>query len=230
MAIGATIASKLWTDEFDIDIIAQLAFRPDADPEAVLDLLYRAIRGERGSRYYNRTTRRNRCVTVAYADGMHLDITPAVLLGHLLPKTSVIFHHKPETPEVADTACWPIPSASPTGSTGDAARPCFCQGLCGPRDELGIDRRDGSRGGDSGARPQGCSPEVEGRHRVATAEAGAERGLQYAPELAAAALGDDGQARRRCRQPDHHPDRRGFTPGATSACPDRRCASAAPGG
>ena len=101
MAIGATIASKLWTDEFDIDIIAQLAFRPDANPEAVLDLLYRAIRGERGSRYYNRTTRRNRCVTVAYADGMHLDITPAVLLGHLLPKTSVIFHHKPETPEVA---------------------------------------------------------------------------------------------------------------------------------
>lgn len=101
MAIGATIASKLRTDEFDIDIVAELALRHDAAPEAVLDLLYRAIRGERGSRYYNMTTRRNRCVTVTYADGMHLDITPAVLLGHLLPKTSVIFHHKPETPEVA---------------------------------------------------------------------------------------------------------------------------------
>jgi hypothetical protein len=109
MAIGATIASKLRTDEFDIDIIAELAIRADADPEAVLDLLYRSIRGERGSRYYSMTTRRNRCVTVTYADGMHLDITPAVLLGHLRPKTSVIFHHKPETPEVRGYRLWANP-------------------------------------------------------------------------------------------------------------------------
>jgi hypothetical protein len=100
MAICATIASKLKTDEFDIDIVAELALRLDADPERVLDLLFDAIRGEPGSRYYAMTTRRNRCVTVSYADGMHLDITPSVLMPKLLPKTSIIFHHKRETPHV----------------------------------------------------------------------------------------------------------------------------------
>ena len=31
---------------------------------------------------------------------MHLDITPAVLAPKLPPKTSIIFHHKHETPPV----------------------------------------------------------------------------------------------------------------------------------
>ena len=44
-----------------------------------LDLLYRSIRGEPGSRYYNMTKRRTRCVTVNYAEHMHLDLTPGVL-------------------------------------------------------------------------------------------------------------------------------------------------------
>jgi hypothetical protein len=99
MAIGATIASKLRTDEFDIDIIAEMDLPPDADPEAVLDILFESIRGEPGSRYYDVTERRNRCVTVSYSDGMHLDITPAILVPQRLPKTSYIFHHKPETSE-----------------------------------------------------------------------------------------------------------------------------------
>jgi hypothetical protein len=96
MAIGATIASRLRTDEFDIDIIAELLFPLDARPRAVLDLLYESIRGEPGSRYYTMTTRHTRCVAVKYADDMHLDLTPAVLVPAQSPKTSVIFHHKPE--------------------------------------------------------------------------------------------------------------------------------------
>lgn len=100
MAIGATIAAKLRTDEYDIDIIAELDLPVDTDPDLVLDILYESIRGEPGSRYYDKTERRNRCVTVSYADGMHLDVTPAILLPRTLPKTSWIFHHKPETPEV----------------------------------------------------------------------------------------------------------------------------------
>src|SRR5262249_7835990 len=83
MAIGATIASKLRTDEFDIDIIVELDLPPGLDAEAILDLLFAAIRGTPGSRYYSMTTRRNRCVTVSYADGMHLDLTPAVLVPEL---------------------------------------------------------------------------------------------------------------------------------------------------
>ena len=44
------------------------------------------------------TVRRTRCVTIEYADGMHLDVTPAVLLPELRARTSVIFHSKPEDP------------------------------------------------------------------------------------------------------------------------------------
>ena len=48
MAIGATIASKLRTDEFDIDVVAQLDLPDHVLPWEVLDLLYKAIRGEPG--------------------------------------------------------------------------------------------------------------------------------------------------------------------------------------
>jgi hypothetical protein len=66
----------------------------------VLDALYRAIRGEPGSRYYDKATRHTRCVCVTYEDGMHIDLTPAVLVGQREPRTSVIFHSKPEDPSV----------------------------------------------------------------------------------------------------------------------------------
>lgn len=96
MAINATIARRLRTDEFDIDLIAQLVFPPGTTAKQALDELYRAVRGEPGSRYYDMVERRNRCVTVHYADGMHLDITPAVLAPEKTARTSLIFHHKPE--------------------------------------------------------------------------------------------------------------------------------------
>ena len=96
MAIGATIARSSERDEHDIDAMAQLALARDVDPEVVLSLLDRSIRGERGSRYHDMTIRRTRCVTIQYADGMHLDVTPAVLLQELRARTSVIFHSKPE--------------------------------------------------------------------------------------------------------------------------------------
>ena len=109
MAIGATIASKLRTDEFDIDIVAELALRIDAQPQVVLDLLYTSIRGEPGSRYYGMTERRTRCVTIHYADGMHIDLTPVVLAPEYLPKTSVIFHHKPDDPSEPEYRRWANP-------------------------------------------------------------------------------------------------------------------------
>ena len=45
MAVGATIASRLRTDEFDIDVVAQLDLPADVSPEQALGLLYRAIKG-----------------------------------------------------------------------------------------------------------------------------------------------------------------------------------------
>jgi Second Messenger Oligonucleotide or Dinucleotide Synthetase domain len=100
MAIGATIARSSDREEYDIDVIVALSIPWDSDPEAVLDALYRAIRGEPGSRYYDKTTRHTRCVCVTYEDGMHIDLTPAVLVMQREPRTSVIFHSKPEDPNV----------------------------------------------------------------------------------------------------------------------------------
>lgn len=98
MAIDATIASRLRTDEFDIDIVVELALGLGVPAQVVLDLLYRAMRGDPGSRYYSMVERRTRCVTVHYADDMHLDLTPAVLIPTRPAKTSFIFHHRPGDP------------------------------------------------------------------------------------------------------------------------------------
>ena len=98
MAIGATIASKLRNDEFDVDVIVQIDCHRDVKPQEILDTLYESIRGEKGSRYYDCTVRNSRCVTVHYSDGMHIDFTPSVLLPELAERTSYIFHHKKEEP------------------------------------------------------------------------------------------------------------------------------------
>ena len=98
MAIGATIASKLKNDEFDVDIIIQTKCDLDIEPQKILDMLYESIKGEKGSRYYDMTVRNSRCVTVHYADGMHIDFTPSVLFPNQYPRISHIFHHKPEDP------------------------------------------------------------------------------------------------------------------------------------
>jgi hypothetical protein len=97
MAIGATVAACLKWDEFDIDVIVQMDLLPGTTPQAALELLYRAVRGESGSRYYRMTKRNTRCVTVEYA-GMHVDLTPAELIPGREPRVSFIFHHRPEEP------------------------------------------------------------------------------------------------------------------------------------
>ena len=99
MAIGATIASKLKTDEFDIDVVAQLDLPSDVLPQTALDMLYEAIRGKPGSRYHGMARRRTRCVTINYGEGMHLDVTPTVRMWGTPERQSWIFHHRPETPQ-----------------------------------------------------------------------------------------------------------------------------------
>jgi hypothetical protein len=92
-AIGATTARHADDADFDIDAMVQVNWRPDIDPETALSTLHRSIRGEPGSRYYNKTDRKTRCVTVLY-DGMHLDVTPAVRWSGTRDRTSYIFHSK----------------------------------------------------------------------------------------------------------------------------------------
>ncbi len=95
MAIDATISTRGTDDEYDLDIVASLALAPDAPPDEVLDLLYRSIVGYPTSQKVKRQTR---CVTVRYADRMHLDITPAVRLPHGAERESHIFHANPDDP------------------------------------------------------------------------------------------------------------------------------------
>jgi hypothetical protein len=98
MAIRATIKSRKRKDGFDIDLIAELLVPLSLQPAEVLDLLYEAINGQSGSRYYGMVERQTRCITVFYEDGMHLDITPAVLIDEDDPRKSFIFHAKAEEP------------------------------------------------------------------------------------------------------------------------------------
>lgn len=101
MAIGATVASRLQYDEHDIDLIAELDIPANTEPCAVLDLLEEAIRGEPGSRYYDKVGRHSRCIQVRY-DGMHLDITPMVRLPHLNERCGNIYHAPSTRPSVED--------------------------------------------------------------------------------------------------------------------------------
>ena len=96
MAIKATIKSHRRADGFDIDIVSELNLPAWMTPAQILDLLYETIRGEPGSLYYDMVERQTRCVTVYYADGMHLDVTPSMLLDESDPRRSHIFHAKPE--------------------------------------------------------------------------------------------------------------------------------------
>lgn len=98
MAIGATISSRGHDQEYDIDIVGELLLPSDTPPKIVLDTLYTAIKGDEGSRYFDMAKRRTRCVTIYYEDGMHLDVTPVILLNSYPERTSDLFHDDPDKP------------------------------------------------------------------------------------------------------------------------------------
>jgi len=101
VAIGATIRAKSRDEGFDIDIIVELNVS-DLTPWEALELLDQAMRGRPGSRYHDRTERQTRCVTVRYADGMHIDLSPSELISDSDPRRSYIYHSKPEEPRSED--------------------------------------------------------------------------------------------------------------------------------
>ena len=105
MAIGAVIAARATNDEFDLDVVAQLALPSWMTPQQVLDLLFNAINGEPGSRYHGKVRRRTRCVTVEYADNMHIDVTPVIRRAHTPERESWIFHHRAEAPDEPSFLC-----------------------------------------------------------------------------------------------------------------------------
>jgi hypothetical protein len=98
MAIDATISTRGTDDEYDLDVVAQLAISPDAEPHRPLDLLEAALVGYPVER---RVDRQTRCVTIYYADGMHMDVTPSSRLPSQNERESHIFHAKREQAKAA---------------------------------------------------------------------------------------------------------------------------------
>ena len=197
-AIGATVARHSTDDEFDIDVMADLAYRTDVDPEDALAILHDAIRGERGSRYYLKTDRKTRCSTVNY-DGMHLDVTPTVRLTGTIEKTGLIFHSKPEEPWEPKMSLY----ANPHGFAQwfiSRTPPDQDFGTFFERRSLDYDRERSdpveARRRGAGARALPRLPEVACGHRAAVDQALAQPGLrQAARRPAPAAVGAAGLLR-----------------------------------
>jgi hypothetical protein len=94
MAIDATISTRGTDDEYDLDFIAEMLLWAGATPKDYLDLLYLAL----ADYPVEKVERQTRCVTLTYADGMHVDVTPARRRPLTPEAESVIFHAKPEAP------------------------------------------------------------------------------------------------------------------------------------
>lgn len=91
MAIDATISTRGTDDEYDLDIVSQLGGRfRDMAPLEILTELESAL-----SDYpVQRVLRQTRCVTLFYADKMHLDVTPSLRAYGTLDRESLITHAK----------------------------------------------------------------------------------------------------------------------------------------
>lgn len=91
MAIDATISSRGTDDEYDLDIVSQLGGRfRQMDPLAILMALESALQDYP----VQSVVRQTRCVTLKYADRMHLDITPALRCYGTFERESYITHAK----------------------------------------------------------------------------------------------------------------------------------------
>ncbi|MDG4875218.1 nucleotidyltransferase [Mesorhizobium sp. WSM4935] len=99
MAIDATISTRGTDDEYDIDIVAQLGGRyRNMTPLAILNALAAALRDYPVQKIVQQT----RCVTLFYADDMHLDVTPALRHYGTIDRQSAITHAKGPQPSNND--------------------------------------------------------------------------------------------------------------------------------
>jgi hypothetical protein len=91
MSIDATISTRGVDDEYDLDAIAQLGGRfRSMEPLEVLLALEAAL----ADYPVAKVIRQTRCVTLDYADPMHLDVTPAMRAYGTLDREGWITHAK----------------------------------------------------------------------------------------------------------------------------------------
>lgn len=96
--IQSTTSSHDDEADYDIDLVMELAIDRFAKPGDVLEAVFNALDRGPGSRYHGKCEIKRRCVTVHY-DGMHLDVTPAVLLDRNLRRKISIFDAHPGRPD-----------------------------------------------------------------------------------------------------------------------------------
>jgi hypothetical protein len=100
IAIDATISNRGTDDEYDLDVVSQLGgqFRT-MQPLEILKALESAL----ADYPVQRVRRQTRCVTLYYADKMHLDVTPSLREYGTLERESFITHAK--GPSRSDDDC-----------------------------------------------------------------------------------------------------------------------------
>jgi hypothetical protein len=99
MAIDATISTRGTDDEYDLDIVAQLGGRfRGMPPLSILLELEQAL----ADYPVSAVVRQTRCVTLYYADKMHLDITPGIRAAGIVERESFITHAKGPRPSGDD--------------------------------------------------------------------------------------------------------------------------------
>ncbi len=91
MAIDATISTRGTDDEYDLDIVSQLGGRFRG--RTPLDILIE-LEAALADYPVQRVLRQTRCVTLFYADKMHLDVTPSLRVYGTLDRESLITHAK----------------------------------------------------------------------------------------------------------------------------------------
>jgi hypothetical protein len=94
MAIDATNSTRGTDNEYDLDAVLEAVWPPGTMPSDRLHLLWLALKDYPGCTVIRQT----RCVTVQYADGMHVDVTPSRRIPATKDFESVIFHAKHGTP------------------------------------------------------------------------------------------------------------------------------------
>jgi hypothetical protein len=97
-ATGTAIASRVAKDQHDVDVVMELDIPSNSAPKDVLNVLFQAINGEKGSRYHGKVKQNSRCVTVEYDDGTTVDLMPIARI-HGPERAGNLFHYKQETGE-----------------------------------------------------------------------------------------------------------------------------------
>ncbi|WP_322517171.1 nucleotidyltransferase [Rhodopseudomonas palustris] len=97
-ATGTAIASRVAKAQHDVDVVMELDVPPNSPPRDIISLLFLAINGEEGSRYYGKVTQNSRCVTVEYGDGTTVDLMPIARIAGP-ERAGNLFHFKRETGE-----------------------------------------------------------------------------------------------------------------------------------